>query len=163
MSKRNLSELHWKDEYNGRMIQRNKETGELYILPWNYEIKLNLETGEYINTHDKEAWSNSEWSTINQLKDRVEIYDPTLIGEISNRKSPEYLHRVALNKWGVDIPEEYFARVMDGWISNRSAGKQYVHVGEEYVLFAPASCNNPRVSIHKYFPNCEWMQMEGEV
>ena len=163
MSKKHLNEIHWKDEYNGKMIHRNVETGKLYILPWNYEIKLNLETGEYINTCDKEAWGNSDWPTINQLRSVLEVYDPTLVGEIHNESSPERLHNEVLKNWSVDIPEEYFARAMDGWISNRSAGKQYVHVGEEYILFAPASCNNPRVSIHKYFPNCEWMQMEGEV
>ena len=163
MSKKHLNELHWKDEYNGKMIQRNVETGKLYILPWNYEIKLNLETGEYINTCDKEAWKNSDWLTINQLRGVLEVYDPTLVAEIHDESSPECLHDEVLEKWGIDIPEEYFARAMDGWINNRSAGKQYVHVLGEYVLFAPASCNRPRVSIHKYFSNCEWMQTEGEV
>lgn len=158
-----MNELHWKNEYNGKMIQRNVETGKLYILPWNYEIKLNLETGEYINTYDKESWGNSDWPTINQLRGTLEVYDPTLVGEIHNETSPECLRNETLKEWSVDIPEEYFARAMDGWINNRSAGKQYVHVCEEYILFAPASCNNPRVSIHKYFPNCEWMQTEGEV
>ena len=160
---KNLNELHWKDEYNGKMLQRHVKTGQTYVLPWNYEIKLNLETGEYINTCDKEAWKNSDWQTINQLRGLLEEYDSTLIGTIHGEKSPWYLRDRAMTLWGVDIPEEYFARAMDGWISNRSAGKQYVHVGDEYILFAPASCNNPRVSIHKYFPNCEWMQTEGEV
>ena len=98
MSKKHLNELHWKDEYNGKMIQRNVETGKLYILPWNYEIKLNLETGEYINTCDKEAWKNSDWLTINQLRGVLEVYDPTLVAEIHDESSPECLHDEVLEK-----------------------------------------------------------------
>lgn len=163
MSKKHLKDLHWKDEYNGMMLQRNVETGKTYLLPWNYDVKLNLETGEYISPKDKETWADCAWPTINELNDKLESYCPTLIVEIRNRKSPEYLQRVARNKWGVDIPLEYYERAMDGWLNCRSAGKQYIHVGEEYVLFAPSSVNTPRLEIHKYFPNCEWMQVEGEV
>ena len=164
MSKKHLNELHWKDEYNGMMLKRNVETGQTYLLPWNYDVKLNLETGEYVSPKDKEAWAACAWSTINELNDKLESYSPTMIGEIRNRIWPEILQQTARRKWGVDIPLEYYERAMAGWLNNRSAGKQYIHVGEEYVLFAPAACiNMPRLEIHKYFPNCEWMQVEGEV
>lgn len=159
-----MNELHWKDEYNGMMLKRNVETGQTYLLPWNYDVKLNLETGEYVSPKDKEAWAACAWSTINELNDKLESYSPTMIGEIRNRIWPEILQQTARRKWGVDIPLEYYERAMAGWLNNRSAGKQYIHVGEEYVLFAPAACiNMPRLEIHKYFPNCEWMQVEGEV
>ena len=163
MSNKHLNELHWKDEYNGKMIQRNVETGKLYILPWDYEIKLNLETGEYITAREKEAWKKSDWPTINQLRDVLEVYEPTLVGVVRREISPQVIHNIAKEKWNVDIPVKYFEWAMDGWISNRSAGKQYIRVGNDFMLYAPSSLNHPRVEIHKYFPNCEWMQTEGEV
>ena len=73
MSKKHFNDLHWKVEYNGMMLQRNVETGKTYLLPWNYDVKLNLETGEYISPKNKETWSACAWPTINELNDKPDI------------------------------------------------------------------------------------------
>lgn len=157
--KNNITGLHWKDEYNGKAVMLERSTGKVYLFPWSFDSKYDLDTGTNISISEKEKWVESKLPTINQIikeKDLVE-YNPSLIGIIFEETSPEKLHEISLREFGIDIPVGFFSRAMEGWLYDSFADKQYINVNNGYFLYTPSPVNRPRVEIYKYFENCAWM------
>ena len=137
--------------------------GRDYFLPWNWEIKVNLDNLTYLLPwgDDKAEWEASPLPTLNMLKamgHNVEEGKPYKEYEIDfpagyRELTPEKAH---------DIVDEFFAHgipvTLDAIMHNYAAWKQdwkSGYRGEDFHLFTPCGCNPLSFRATTLHPSCE--------
>lgn len=137
--------------------------GKDCFLPWNWEIKVNMQTMQYVMPGCDE-WKACDWPTLNQLNlSDADIkeghpyreYDIDLPGV--RELTPERAH---------DIVDEFFAHdipvTLDAIMHNYAAWKadfKSGYRGEGFHLFTPCGCNDLSFRATTLDPSCDdWQQ-----
>lgn len=133
--------------------------GKECFLPWNWEIKVNMQTMQYVMPGSDE-WKACDWPTLNQLNlSDADIkeghpyreYDIDLPGV--RELTPERAH---------DIVDEFFAHdipvTLDAIMHNYAAWKadfKSGYRGEGFHLFTPCGCNDLSFRATTLDPSCD--------
>lgn len=133
--------------------------GKDCFLPWNWEIKVNMQTMQYVMPGSDE-WKTCDWPTLNEMNfSGVDIkeghpyreYDIDLPGV--RELTPERAH---------DIVDEFFAHdipvTLDAIMHNYAAWKadfKSGYRGEDFHLFTPCGCNDLSFRATTLDPSCD--------
>lgn len=138
--------------------------GKDCYLPWNWEVKVNMETMQFILPwgEDKTEWEQSDWPTLNDLKHRMGVsvedghpyreYDidfPDNVRELTPERAQEVV--LEFNANGIPVTMEAVMHNYAAWHADFKSGYR----GEGFHLFTPCGCNPLSFRATTLDPSCD--------
>ena len=138
--------------------------GKECYLPWNWEVKVNMQTMQYIDSYSDE-WKQSQWPTLNRMKASgvsVELCFPYRQYDIDLPESVRKLTPERARAIVQEFKEHGFNVTMDAVMHNFAAWNadyKSGYRGEDYHLFTPCGCNPLSFRATTLHPSCQDWQI----